>query len=1024
MEEKIHQHMKDLALLNSINNAVNRGDSLQKVIRFVCREIKKLFSAFEASLFLVDENNEYLEMQDVGLPASIIYLIEKLTGAKIAKKRIPLTGDSIYEETFQTGKPQLLSYPSVLKRLIADIARTEPFADQELPRSLMKRIPEIYRILNIQSVIFLPLISETETIGVMSVSARRQFTESDLERLDRISQHLTANIKHKQYEEMLARRLKCEKLVSRISSRFVGISDLDRSINASLKDIGIFCRAGRACLFLFRENGSVMDNTHEWCACGVSPQMTDLRNLSTKMFSWWMTGLNKGEPIYIADVSRLPAEANAGKEILNARDIKSLLVLPLRMKDELSGFIGVANVWKTEHWRELDSLILCLRVTSEIIGNALERKKAEEALRESEERFRSLTESTSDWIWEVDAGGTYTYSSPKVKDLLGYEPGEVIGKTPFALVPPAEAERVQAEFRAILESRKPFAGLENVNLHRDGRLVVLETSGIPFFDLNGRFCGYRGIDRDITLRKKTEKEILRQKEFLNVTIESLPHPFIVIDVNDYEIKIANSAARDRIQSKETTCYALTHNRDKPCGSSEHPCPLEEMRKAKKPVAVEHIHYDEDGDLRNVEIHAYPVFDSEGNLIRMIEYTLDITEQKKLENRLKKERERAERADKLKSIFLANMSHEIRTPLNSIIGFTDLVLSSENISEENKNYLRNSKESGNLLLSLINDILDLSRIEAGQLHIEEIACSLESILDTVGSNGRVLISSKGKNISIRESRPPNINTCIIGDPIRLEQAMNNLLSNAVKFTKTGFIEYGISLKEENTLEFYVRDTGMGIPEEKQQMIFEPFRQAYLSTSRKYGGTGLGLAITMKLIELMGGKLDLHSRVGEGSTFYFQIPYRPTEVPEPEKAKEPIIREEKTGWTILVAEDNAMNQLVVRKILEKNGYTVAMAADGRDAVSKYKTDPAIDLILMDVRMPLLDGLKATQVIRDIEREGVRKKMPIIALTASAMKGDEQKCLSAGCDAYLTKPLDKDLLIAAISKYLPKIKRWAGR
>ncbi len=460
---------------------------------------------------------------------------------------------------------------------------------------------------------------------------------------------------------------------------------------------------------------------------------------------------------------------------------------------------------------------------------------------------------------------------------------------------------------------------------------------------------------------------------------------------------------------------MTHKSDKPCESSEHPCNLETVKKTGQPAVVEHIHYDNEGNPGNIEVYAYPVFDPAGNVAQVIEYTLDITERKRLEDRLKREKERAEAADKLKSFFLANMSHEIRTPLNSIIGFTDLVLSGDDLSEENRDYLQISKESGNLLLALINGILDLSKIEAGQLHIEEISCSLERVLNAVGSNGRVLIAGKGKPISLRRSIAPNLSRYIVTDHFRLEQIMNNLIGNAIKFTDKGFIELGVSLKDEQTLEFYVRDTGIGIPEDKQMTIFEAFQQTDVSTTRKYGGTGLGLTIAKKLVELLGGKIYVCSKGEGGSTFYFCIPYKPIEAPEEEREAEVKTTETKTSSTVLVAENDPINQKLVQTILQKNGYSVVMASDGRDAVSRYKTYPSISLILMDVQMPHLNGLKAAQVIRNIEKEEGRNRIPIVALTAAAMKEDEKKCLEAGCDAYLTKPLDKNLLLDTVNKYI---------
>lgn len=378
--------------------------------------------------------------------------------------------------------------------------------------------------------------------------------------------------------------------------------------------------------------------------------------------------------------------------------------------------------------------------------------------------------------------------------------------------------------------------------------------------------------------------------------------------------------------------------------------------------------------------------------------------------------KAENSDKLKSMFLANMSHEIRTPLNSIIGFTDLVLSDKTLSETNREFLQNSKNSSNLLLNLINDILDLSKIEAGQIIISESKCLLTDLMDSVGKRANILIHGKMKHIEVRKYYQPEIAEYILCDSFRLEQILNNLIGNAAKFTESGYLEYGFS-KKNDMLEFYVRDTGLGISQKEQERIFQPFIQADLNISIKYGGTGLGLAITKKLIEIMGGSINLVSQEQMGTTFYFTIPYKPVKgtkkkVTRKKFGKKTGIRKKK--MKILVVEDDKVNQRLVEAILQKNNFSIVLSDNGMDAVSRYKTDRDIDLILMDLHLPLLDGLEATKRIRKIQKKEKRKNVPIIALTASAMKGDEDKFISSGCNAYLTKPLDMNTLIETISKF----------
>jgi len=388
--------------------------------------------------------------------------------------------------------------------------------------------------------------------------------------------------------------------------------------------------------------------------------------------------------------------------------------------------------------------------------------------------------------------------------------------------------------------------------------------------------------------------------------------------------------------------------------------------------------------------------------------------KQTENELVEAKERAEEADKLKSTFLASMSHEIRTPLNAIIGFLDIVLQDDTVKEELKTYLEYAKESGNILSMLINDILDFSKIEANQLTLEKTNFSLESVFQNIEAVGKMLIAEKKKTIQLRGTSPDAAEIVLLGDAYRLEQVLINLISNAVKFTKNGFIEYGFEINDNSTIEFYVRDTGIGIAENQQKLIFEPFRQAEEKTTRKYGGTGLGLSISKKLIEMMGGSIGLQSTVGEGTTFYFTVPFvKGTK----DKIEADTAKADTTNpktMKILVAEDNHINQMVIRKTLEKLGYEVLIADDGRDAISLLKSETGIGLIFMDMYMPHLDGIEATKVIRKMEKEKGSGRIPIIGFTAATTREDKKLTIEAGCDDVIVKPVQRELLIETINKW----------
>lgn len=389
------------------------------------------------------------------------------------------------------------------------------------------------------------------------------------------------------------------------------------------------------------------------------------------------------------------------------------------------------------------------------------------------------------------------------------------------------------------------------------------------------------------------------------------------------------------------------------------------------------------------------------------------ERKKVEEEMRNARRKAEESDKAKTEFLANMSHEIRTPMNAIIGYVDLMLK-DTVSVEHRDYLETLKDSGKLLLNLINDILDVSKIEAGQLVIEQTPTSLSEILESKEIWVKNLISKTGNEIKIEKDIDDSIADEVYLDSSRLQQILNNLLSNAVKFTHKGVVSFGVVLKDDETLEFYVKDSGIGINENDHTKIFEIFGQADASSTREHGGSGLGLTISKKLIELMGGKIWVESTKGKGATFLFTLPYKPLLTANEKKSKS-IKKQVVLKDKLLLVEDNLINQRLTKLILEKAGYEVLTANNGQEAVDYYKKDDSIKLIIMDIQMPVLDGLAATQVIRFHEAEQQLKKTPIIALTAHAMKGDKEKCLEAGCDNYLSKPIMLDVLVNTIKKYI---------
>ncbi len=511
------------------------------------------------------------------------------------------------------------------------------------------------------------------------------------------------------------------------------------------------------------------------------------------------------------------------------------------------------------------------------------------------------------------------------------------------------------------------------------------------------------------------------RDSLAAAVAAAPTGIVVSDPNqpDCPIVYANPAFY------RITGYSAAEVIGRNCrflqGPGTDPAHVHAIRRAiseRRALDIELVNYKRDGSRFVNELHISPVFGPDGALLHFFGIQHDVTAREKLARANQRARKLAEKSSAEKSDFLAFMSHEIRTPMNGVMGTVSLLLDTA-LDAEQRAYAETARRCGETLLATVNEMLDLSRIEAGRLHLEaipfDLAKPVTEVLDLLGP------AAAEKGIRLAASIDPTLPARVVGDPQRLRQVLLNLADNAVKFTSFG----GVGLRveraegEEARIRFAVADTGIGIPPEVQRRLFQRFAQGAADTARRFGGSGLGLMICRRLVALMGGKVSLASTPGKGSTFAFDIPLVPvaesgrppaTLLPTPEAVAARV--PPGARGRILLAEDGEANQLVAAAILRKAGYAVDLARDGDEAVGAART-AAYDLVLMDVRMPRMDGYAATAAIRALH--GPAGRVPILAMTASAMAGDREKCLAAGMDGHLPKPMDRAVLLGAVAQVL---------
>ena len=939
-----------------------------------------------------------------------------------------------------------------------------------------------------------------------------------------------------QYERRLEIRRQLQDFITSISVRLLDFTaeQIEDGVNEILAQLGQLVDVDRVHIYLLSEDGKTLHRAYQWVKEDIGPQISEVAFYKLRRAGKWWTGEDRNKPHQYQNVNDIPADAADIRDQLTANDVKSVATVPMASGSHLVGILGLECVREYRSWDQ-DTLDLYQLIAS-VFTSAFRRFDMEKRLRTSEEQYRSIVDTTQDVVYQMDNNGRFMFLNPAWEKLSEYSLEESIGQPAGQFIFHEDLQQILFLINEILLGKLQKVRRQARLVTKSGEIRWLEAHGQTLLDDEGNCISISGIMSDVTEQRQAQQELKRLSEAVGKSVDGV----VILDL-DGSVEFWNPAWSGMHGYSEQNQYVHhISGFHTILQYSDVIIPALETARQRGSYEGEIGHLRADGTLFPTSMTVTLLHDETGTANGYLCIARDITEQLQARVELEQAKKQAEEANMAKSRFLANMSHEIRTPLNGVIGLTDLTLTTR-LDTEQREYLTRANTAAQSLLSLLNDILDVSKIEAGQLQLEQIPFDIGEILETVVES----LSQKAQeklidfHTLVRKDVPRNLT----GDPERIRQVLVNLAGNAIKFTESGhvFVEIskGTTNHDKHVIRLTISDTGIGIPRERLPDIFERFSQADGSVSRKYGGTGLGLAIAKMLSEQMEGTISVSTESGQGSTFVVELPLnnaqqssepvrdtahtnknilvvdpsltgrnalgetlasagydvdtapngdmlpsgnppynvilvnpdkdavdtawirqccaqpntvvivllfpamrttrqallqtgctqfltkpvtQSTLIAEVEKAVRgtatdlpdtlhawPDTPPDTSVGTVLIVEDNETNMFLTRTLLKKAGYDIVTAANGKEALDMLEKHP-FDAVLMDLQMPVMDGHTAIQKIRRIpELAG----LPVIAMTAHALKGDRERGLREGFTGYLTKPVKRQNLLAAVAQ-----------